>query len=317
MSRSAHQTIHSNTQTHASCLAKTKLDVGLVHFGHDLPRQPIPVCYPPALLPLDIAAVAELRPVKIDFLLVIAVDHERDGLVEVEVRPAVETRELLPVHLKLDDEQAAGLLAVVGLAGRGVVLSMRDLRIWKDGDVELGGFFGVAVEPETRGELGDGHDVCCEVDFRLSTGRIRPTTGSAFGQIPQLNQAAVTFSIAHLLDACVLDAARSRTTVGPSLVMAHGIIAPAPPAGLLDVAHLAIVLLATGPALTDELFVFVRGAEAPSNLNNENEEGRYIAAHIDGCEARLGVEGSSRRKRRGVYLTRPIALLMIPRLRGL
>src|SRR3954468_22126952 len=58
--------------------------------GDDLPRQAEAVLEPAALLGRGVAAGPELLPVAVDLVLRGARDLERDGLVELEDRPAVE-----------------------------------------------------------------------------------------------------------------------------------------------------------------------------------------------------------------------------------
>jgi hypothetical protein len=69
----------------------------------DLPRQPEAVLAPAA--GALAAAVADDRvPVAVGLLLVVGVDHERDRLVEVELRPAVEADERHAQDRELDRE---------------------------------------------------------------------------------------------------------------------------------------------------------------------------------------------------------------------
>ena len=56
------------------------------HPGHDLPRHAVPVLEPAALPRLLVAALAEPGPVVVDLVLCLALDLERDGLVEREDR---------------------------------------------------------------------------------------------------------------------------------------------------------------------------------------------------------------------------------------
>jgi len=52
----------------------------------------------------------------------------------------------------------SGGLAVLLSAGFGVVVCVADGGLWEDGGVELGGFGGLAVEPEAGGYVaGNGH----------------------------------------------------------------------------------------------------------------------------------------------------------------
>src|ERR1700683_1404522 len=71
----------------------------------DLPAQAVPVLDPAAG---DlVAAVAQAVPVVVHLGLVRARDHDRDGLVERELRAAVEGGELLPVELELHQQHRA------------------------------------------------------------------------------------------------------------------------------------------------------------------------------------------------------------------
>ena len=71
----------------------------------------------------------------------------------LEVVPAVEIDEAVTVEVVLDDEHAAGLVAVEFLARLGVALDVGDLGVSEDGDVVVSRFLGPAVEPEARGDF--------------------------------------------------------------------------------------------------------------------------------------------------------------------
>src|SRR4030095_5899417 len=109
---------------------------------HDLPGQPELVLEPAALHLL--AAFRELAPVVIDLFLVLAVDDERNGLRELELRTSVQRNELLAVELEVDDHDRA-LGSRPGLA---VPADALDLRVLEDGGVELRRLLGVVVEPQ-------------------------------------------------------------------------------------------------------------------------------------------------------------------------
>src|SRR5262249_3453321 len=111
-----------------------------------------PVLQPAAL---DLAAArGQLVPVVVDLGLVLAVDHERDGLGETVHRPAVQGREGLAVELESHRHDAAlRTRAAVAVAGNGL-----DPRVPEDRDVEIGRLLGLAVEPQEWGySLLDRH----------------------------------------------------------------------------------------------------------------------------------------------------------------
>src|SRR5262249_20811389 len=72
----------------------------------DLPGQTIFV-FEPAARPF-LSARREFLPELVDFALRLAVYRERDGLVEFELRAAVQRYEWLPVEIKLHGHDAAG-----------------------------------------------------------------------------------------------------------------------------------------------------------------------------------------------------------------
>src|SRR5580692_458879 len=72
----------------------------------DLPAQAVLVRQPPADA-LPAAAVDEAAPVVVDLGLIRARDHDRDRLVELELRAAVQGRELLPVELEVHEHDRA------------------------------------------------------------------------------------------------------------------------------------------------------------------------------------------------------------------
>ena len=66
----------------------------------------------------------------------------------------------MAVELKGDDEYLACFVAVEFFAGFGVARDVGDFGVFEDGSVEVGGFFGIAVEPEAWGDFVgdfDGH----------------------------------------------------------------------------------------------------------------------------------------------------------------
>src|SRR5262249_35107158 len=111
----------------------------------DLPGYAELVLQPPALHFLS-AAFGQLAPKRVELFLRLALDDERHGLVETDDRAAVERDVLLAVELEANGHHAA----VWSRAGRAVMRRLQDLRVLEQGDVELGGRFGLAVEPETR-----------------------------------------------------------------------------------------------------------------------------------------------------------------------
>src|SRR5215470_5775061 len=118
--------------------------------GDHLPRDAELVSEPAALDFL--AAGGELRPEVVDFLLRLAVHHQRDRLGELEERPAVERGEVLPVELEGHGHDrplrpAGGLGGLVGIA-----VDALDPGIRKYRHVEAGSLLGPVVEPEERGD---------------------------------------------------------------------------------------------------------------------------------------------------------------------
>src|SRR4029079_3293816 len=65
-----------------------------------------------------LAALAELLPVVVDLVLVVAVDRERERLVELEVRAAVERDHALPLELEADRHREAFLTGAGGAVAR-------------------------------------------------------------------------------------------------------------------------------------------------------------------------------------------------------
>src|SRR4051794_19490073 len=114
----------------------------LLHpLGRDLPGEPVLVLEPAARAFL--AAFGELRPVVVDFVLVLTADLEGNGLVELELGAAVDTDEALTAKLELDDHDHARLARRV----LGVRDHAHDAPILEDGDVELGSRLSLRVEP--------------------------------------------------------------------------------------------------------------------------------------------------------------------------
>ena len=131
------------------------------HLAHgsrnDLPRRAVLVFQPAALLCLRVAASRQLAPVKVDFVLRVALDLKGNRFVELENRPAIECGEALAVELERHDHHTAGLLPVHFLPGLAVVGDLRDLRVFEDARVKPCGLFGLVVKPETGNDLLESH----------------------------------------------------------------------------------------------------------------------------------------------------------------
>src|SRR4051812_29746286 len=110
---------------------------------HDLPGDAELVLEPTALALLA-AAREQALPVVVDLRLVLAVDDEGDGFVELKMRTAVERGELLAVELERDGHDGA---AFAGTAF-GIALRCGDLRALEDRHVMVRGLFGLVVVPE-------------------------------------------------------------------------------------------------------------------------------------------------------------------------
>src|SRR5262249_44248493 len=125
---------------------------------HHLPGQ-AELVLEPAAGALRAAAGDELAPVIVHLLLVLAVDLERDGLAELEVRAAVEGHEPLALDLELHGHDRSSRPAVDLEALLAVAADAEDLGVLEDGHVELRGLLGLAVEPQAGGYLvrADGH----------------------------------------------------------------------------------------------------------------------------------------------------------------
>ena len=114
----------------------------------DLPRQPPAVLAPPAGALLA-AVGGERRPVAVDLLLVVAADGQRDRLVELELRSAVEHREGATVELEGHRHHGAGL-------ARPRLAELRDVgdpRVREERAVELRRLLSLGVEPKPGADL--------------------------------------------------------------------------------------------------------------------------------------------------------------------
>ena len=116
----------------------------------DLPRDAVAILQPAADAVLA-ATLDEGIPEAIDLALVGAVDAERDGLGEGEVRPAVEADELLAGDVEVDRQDLP--LSGARVVGRCAV-NLLDAAVRQDRGVELGGVQRLSVEPQAWGDLG-------------------------------------------------------------------------------------------------------------------------------------------------------------------
>src|SRR4029077_8323483 len=114
----------------------------------DLPRE-TEFVFEPAALPGRSAVGGKFLPEIIDFILVLAVDRERDCFGELELRAGVERHELDSVERKFHCHHAAFWPRPV-LA---VTRYLPDLRILKNADVEFGCLLGFGIKPQTRSYL--------------------------------------------------------------------------------------------------------------------------------------------------------------------
>lgn len=80
-------------------------------------------------------------------------------MVKRNLRSTIQSDKTVSVKFKLSDQHVTGLVTVKLLACVGIVLDVRDLGVGKDGDVEVGCFFGLPVKPEAGRHFkrGEGH----------------------------------------------------------------------------------------------------------------------------------------------------------------
>ena len=106
----------------------------------------------PAALDM-LAALRKLLPQRIDFSLVVAIDHERNRGRELVVRAAVQRQESLAVDLEENRHHRALL------AGRELAVARRrqNAAVRKDREVVGDRLFGVEIEPETGRDFLLGH----------------------------------------------------------------------------------------------------------------------------------------------------------------
>lgn len=83
----------------------------------------------------------------IDLGLRLAVDDQRDTLVDREMRAAVEGREFLAVELEADGHHGPFLAARGAGALRRIAGGPRDTRVGEDRGVQSHGLLGLLVEP--------------------------------------------------------------------------------------------------------------------------------------------------------------------------
>ena len=122
--------------------------------GDDLPRHSVLVLEPAALR-TEAAVGGQPVPDPVELVLGVDVDLDGGGLGLREVRPAVESDELLVAEAEVDLEDAA-LLAVFARCV-GVVRDPGDLLVGDEARVGRGGVVTVGVEPETGTDLGGAH----------------------------------------------------------------------------------------------------------------------------------------------------------------
>ena len=123
--------------------------VGAVHQFEDFPGRDLPGKAVTVLQPASgegYTAFQQLFPVIVDLLLGIAAHHQGNRLVELELRPAIESDELLAPQAELNGHHGTGP-ELIGLECGPV-----DFRFGKNRNVVFDGFLRVAVEPEKGGD---------------------------------------------------------------------------------------------------------------------------------------------------------------------
>src|SRR5258708_8616984 len=130
--------------------------------GDDLPGEVELVLQPAAAV--GAATGGEFVPKFVHFLLGFAIYEERDGGRELELRAAVEGEEFLAFDL-----ERHGHRGIFG-SGPGVAVTgnLAHLRVLEDGDVEVGGFFGFAIEPEEWSDFLHRTILSVEIEFLLA-----------------------------------------------------------------------------------------------------------------------------------------------------
>ena len=115
---------------------------------HDLPGHAIAVLQPAARALF--ATLGEPGPVVIDLVLRLAMHLERDGLVELELRSAVQAHEALPFDLELDGHDRARLAPVDLMPLLAVAADPQDPGVPEDGHIGVRRLLGLGVEPQAR-----------------------------------------------------------------------------------------------------------------------------------------------------------------------
>jgi len=122
-------------------------------FWDNLPADPILVSNPMMLSVARLFLLRKLSPEIVDLILIVTHDLKRNGLVELVLWSAIQSCERLPIYLKGDNHNGTRFVFVELFSGFTVTLYMIDFAVFEDRSVESGGFFGLAIEPETRGDL--------------------------------------------------------------------------------------------------------------------------------------------------------------------
>jgi len=115
--------------------------------GDDLPGEAELVLQPAAAI--GAAAGGKFVPKIVDLFLGLAVDEKGDGGCELELRAAVEGEEFR--GLRAGRSRTSRSLWV--RARIAVASNLPHLRVFENGDVEVGGFLGVAIEPQEWGDF--------------------------------------------------------------------------------------------------------------------------------------------------------------------
>src|SRR5262249_27936426 len=98
-------------------------------------------------------ALCQLAPEVVDLLLGFAVNLEGYGLVELEMRPAVQRQEFLPFDLELHGHDRSGLLAVNLESLFSIAADFSDLGVLEDGSIKFRRLFGLRIEPQAGRDL--------------------------------------------------------------------------------------------------------------------------------------------------------------------
>src|SRR5215510_6544134 len=146
--------------------------------GDDLPGNAEFILQPAA--GLFAAFLGQSVPEVVDLFLGVAINLEGHGLAELELWPAIERHERLPVDFEFCHHYGTWLLAVDLLAGFSITTDFPEFRILEHGDVERRRFLGFCIEPQTRRYLmlRERHDILlnarllcfCEIGFELLQG---------------------------------------------------------------------------------------------------------------------------------------------------